>query len=187
MRKMMVVLGFLFGILHQVQAQSALLQVMQVPLGSSTALLQSHANTSSWRLSSLTDSEKWSRDEAEPFNSVRRSIGSQNVDLFVYNLNFMGQSVEIFFFYNRDRLFAINFFVPTLTSTQFIQLVQEIGGSQSSGYLGYGRPIEIESQFVVYMWYLNRALSQTLIMTYFGESITPNLKIQISDEALMLN
>jgi hypothetical protein len=166
-------------------AQSPLLQIAQVPLGSSAALLRDQASKGNWQLSNLSDSEMWSRPEAEAFNSTRRNIGSQNVQLYVYAINFFGSPQEVFFFYNQDRLFAVNFFMESLSTNQFVQFVQEIGGAQSQGYLGYGRPIEIDSQFVVYMWYLNRALSQTLIMTYFGSSITPQLKLQIIDEALL--
>ncbi|NIZ18573.1 hypothetical protein [Entomospira culicis] len=169
-----------------VMAQSVLSDLFQIPLGSSTEALQRHARTHAWQEVLEAENELWKREPAIAFQAIRDAQGTANVRLLVYRVNWFNQSVDIYFFFHRNRLFAVNLFFPNAVSEeQFIALVQEVGGPKKDGYLGYGRPILQDSaKFLVYMWYLNTSFTHTLIMTYAGVGVQPSLSIQIMDENL---
>ncbi|NIZ40573.1 hypothetical protein PVA45_03480 [Entomospira entomophila] len=168
-----------------VWANSSLSDIITIAKGSTLTELQQFAMRAKWRPILRESHDLWSSREAIAFQSIRSKVGSKNIALVVYSVDFFGTKHDVFFFFYQDKLFAVNFFIEDLNDAEFVRLVQEIGGSKENGYLGYGKPIEVESPYIAYMWYLTASLDQTLIMTYLNQNVTPIVNIQIVHEKLL--
>lgn len=180
-----VVMIMCFICISTIQAQAILDNVISIKLGSSLIDVRQYAQVRGWKSVAYSDVEAWSKPESEAFLGLRQRTSYRDIHVHVYSVSILNEAVDVFFFFNTDRLFAINIFLETFSEQQFVQLIKEIGGPVEKGYLGYGSPLELDgSPFAAYMWYINQNLTQTIIVTYFGDNIRPKLKIQVMDEVL---
>ncbi|NIZ46930.1 hypothetical protein PVA44_03355 [Entomospira nematocerorum] len=180
-------LVLVFTTVYSSWAYSNLAHIVEISKNSTIIELQQFAMRVNWRPSLRESTDLWSSREAVAFQALRSKAGNKELKLLVYTVDFseIGKKQDVFFFFYQDRLFAINFFIDNIDDTAFVKLVQEMGGSTSDGFLGYGKPIEVDSPFITYMWYLNVEWDQTLIMTYLNQNIMPLVNIQIVHEKLL--